>query len=419
MSTETVDDHITGASEAEFTITASAGTARAGTLQLAGSEIETPNLFPVLNFYAGGTENSMFGGGVHRTMKEFLAGDSRVGGGDFSEYFDAVMTSVSSLTDYNITKERFESYMSVPIKQRSEFENFDGPLFVDSGGFKFLHNDGFDGADFHLEIDQKTALDIQRQLGADVIINLDRPIAPDDSYEERMEKARQTGENIAEFLRLSQDYQAARYLSVHGYNYAMIDSFLSEVFDIIGPEISRRAFDGIALGGLVPKKDNKQELITAVSECRQVLDDRGFGDLPFHVLGISNSAIPLLIALGVDTFDSMAYLHAAVNGKYHKSLLKDISFREADFEDCDCAVCSDTVLVDRMEGNAEYQKDMLGPVAMHNLIVQKREVAEIRRRIRQNGREGLIEYIDETVARNDRTRKAAHRVVNKFLGGYF
>ena len=141
--------------------------------------------------------------------------------------------------------------------------------------------------------------------------------------------------------------------------------------------------------------------------------------MPFHVLGISNSSIPLLTALGVDTFDSMAYLHAAINGKYHKSLLEDVSYDEANFEECGCPVCSDSDLVDRMQGNAEYQKDILGPVAMHNLIIQKREVADIRNRIVEDGRDGLIEYFDETVARNDRTRKVAHRVVNEYLGGYF
>jgi tRNA-guanine family transglycosylase len=309
--------------------------------------------------------------------------------------------------------------MSTPIKERSEFERFNGPLFVDSGGYKLLHNDGFDGADFNIDINQETALEMQRRMGADVIINLDQPIAPDDSYQERIAKARDTAQNIAEFLRLSQDYEAARYLSVHGYNYAMIDTFLDEVFDIIGPEIARRAFDGVALGGLIPKKDNKQALVTAVSDCRQVLEDRGFRDMPFHVLGISNSSIPLLTALGVDTFDSMAYLHAAINGKYHKSLLEDVSYDEANFEECGCPVCSDPVLVARMQGNAGYQKDILGPVAMHNLIIQKREVADIRNRIVEDGRDGLIEYFDETIARNNRTRKVAHRVVNEYLGGYF
>jgi hypothetical protein len=103
MATADLDSLIQGASQADFTVTTLADPARAGTLRVAGVEIETPNLFPVLNFYAGGTDASMFGGGVHRIMKEFLAGHERIGGGDFTEFFDAVMTSISSLTDYNIT----------------------------------------------------------------------------------------------------------------------------------------------------------------------------------------------------------------------------------------------------------------------------------------------------------------------------
>lgn len=414
-----VDQGQEDAGTVDFEVDATAATARVGRLEVAGTTFETPNLFPVVNFYAGGTQNSLFGGGVHRTMKEFMAGHEVVSGGDYTEYFDGVMTSVASLTDYNITEERYNSYMEVPIKERDEFTDFDGVLFVDSGGFKFLYDGELDGSDFQVEIDQKTAFDIQRQLGANIIVNLDRPIEPDDNYEERVRKARKTGENAAEFLRLSYDYDAARYLTVHGYNYSMVDSFLNEIVDILGETIAHNAFDGIALGGLVPKKDNKDALITAVSECQQVLDDRGFGDMPFHVLGISNSAMPLLIALGVDTFDSSAYLHGAINGKYYESLLKSTRFDDVDFAACDCPVCTNPELVDRMQGNAEYQKDILGPVAMHNLIVQKREITELREIISEEGTDGLVRYIDQTVARRDRTRKAAHRVVNEFLGGYF
>jgi len=34
-----------------------------------------PNLLPVVNFYAGGTDASLYGGGIHRTIKEFMNGD--------------------------------------------------------------------------------------------------------------------------------------------------------------------------------------------------------------------------------------------------------------------------------------------------------------------------------------------------------
>lgn len=405
---------------ADFEVTATAGDARSGRLAVGDASLETPTLFPVLNFYAGGMERSVFGGGVHRTVKECIIGADRVGGRDYSEYFDGAMTSVSSLTDYNISRERYKSYLSTPIKERDIFGPFSGLLFVDSGGFKFLNSEELDGSDFEVEIDQKKIYEIQRKLGADIIVNLDHPIAPDDSHATRIEKAHKTAENIRTFVDISSDFHGARYLTLHGYNYSMMDAFLDEITDIVPLEVLQQSFDGVALGSLVPKKDNRDALITAVTDCRQIMRDWGFANRPLHVLGISSRSIPLLAALGVDSFDSMTYMYNAINGKYSRSLMETEPLDEVDFSTCDCPVCTNEKLAGWMRGeDIEYQKDKLGPVAMHNLIIHMREVREIRACI-QTGETGpLIDYIESNVARNKRIRRYAHQVVNDALGGYF
>ncbi|WP_224333541.1 tRNA-guanine transglycosylase [Haloprofundus halobius] len=404
---------------ANFDVKSTIGDARSGTLRIKDTELETPNLLPVLNFYAGGLARSLYGGGIHRTMKEFMTGDDVIGGGDYSEYFDGVMTSVGSLTDYNISRERYEDYIAEPVKEREVFEEFNGTLFLDSGGFKFLGGYELDGSNFEVEIDQAKIFEIQQRMGGDIIVNLDRPIAPDDDYETRVEKARRTAENVVEFLNLSEGTMSARFLTLHGYNYSMLDTFLGEIDDIVGASRVHDEFDGVALGSLVPLKDNKGRLIDAIQDCRSILKDWGFDDLPLHVLGISSSAIPLLAAVGADSFDSSSYLHSAINGKYNTSLTGSKSIDEVDFSKCNCPVCSNEVLVSRMKGNAEYRKDELGPVAMHNLIVQKREVAYIRDCIRSPGTDDLIEYLESTLGQNKSMRLFAHRVVNESLGGYF
>lgn len=408
------------ANPVEFTVKATAGDARAGELTIGDTTLKTPNLFPVVNFYAGGTERSVYGGGVHRTMKEFMIGAERLGGDHgLDEYFDGVMTSVASLTDYNITKERYEDYLAKPIKERDIFESFDGTLFIDSGGFKFLSSPELDGSDFEVKMDQRTVYNIQRRMGADLIVNLDRPIAPDDTAEERVAKARQTGEYIDEFLTLSTEFEGARYLTLHGYNYSMMAEFLKTVTELVSEQRLRRSFDGIALGSLVPKKDDRGALIQAVTDCHEIMADWGFEDWPLHVLGISSQAIPLLAALGVDSFDSSSYLHGAINGKYSQSVLETVDLDEADFSSCDCPVCSSDLLIERMRGGHEYQKDILGPVAMHNLIIQKRGLAELRDRIHAPGTEPLVEYIENSIGRKKSIRQYAHQVVNQSLGGYF
>jgi tRNA-guanine family transglycosylase len=182
----------------------------------------------------------------------------------------------------------------------------------------------------------------------------------------------------------------------------------------------QETFDGIALGSLVPKKDNRDALITAVTDCRQIMRDWGFGGCPLHVLGISSRSIPLLAALGADSFDSMTYIYNAINGKYSTSLMNSEPLDDVDFSECDCPVCTNETLAAWMRGEGiEYQKDKLGPVAMHNLIIHQREVHDIRRRIETGETAPLIEYIESNVARDKRIRRYAHQVVNDALGGYF
>jgi len=72
-----------------------------------------------------------------------------------------------------------------------------------------------------------------------------------------------------------------------------------------------------------------------------------------------------------------------------------------------------------MQGDVEYQKDKLGAVAVHNLIIQKREVKRIREAIRSSGSDALIDYIEQSLGRDKSMQQYAHRVVNESLGGYF
>jgi tRNA-guanine family transglycosylase len=406
-------------SHASFEVTATAGDARTGKLQIGDTTVETPMVFPVINFYGGGRASSLFGGSTHRTVKELMVGHEYVDNVDCGEYFNGAMMSVGSLTDYGISKSKLEDYLSEKIKEREEFDGFDGLLFCDSGGFKNLKQGGLDGSNFEMELTQEKVFDMQTRMGGDINVSLDYPIEPDDSYEERREKARKTAENAIEFVRLSGSYPGARYLPVHGYNYSMIDTFLDELENVFGNLSINEIFDGIALGSLVPKKDNKEILIEAVSGCKQAMEERGFGDLPLHVLGISKASIPLLVGLGVDSFDSSSYIQAAINGKYSTTLTETVRVEEADFSQCDCPVCNSEELRDRMRGNAEYRKDQMGPAAVHNQVVQAREIERIRNAIQSDGTDAMIDYIESTVGRNPRMRSYAHRIVNESLGGYF
>jgi len=405
-----------------FDIVAEAGEARCGQLQINDRTLETPHLFPVVNFYGGGNEGSLFGGGVHRTVKEFLAHDNEITAGeDYSDLFCGVMTSIASLTDYGIREKKLDWYLDKEIREWECFSDFDGMIFADSGGYKILkQGGGLQGEDFEKDVDQDRALDMQLDLGPDIVVNLDHPIHPDDDFEERIEKMEQTAINASRLAERRDEVDGACYLTVHGYYEAMLE----RSFDLIEDELVDpipEVFDGIALGSLVPRKDNVEVLVEAVSDCKLEMQQRGYEDLPLHVFGISGNAMPLLVALGADSFDSASYLHQAINGKYCVNLFETVSLDEANFDACDCCVCNDDFHVARMRNEMDdlYQKDILGSLAAHNLAIQQRELQQFRQLLMEGSEEQVANYLEEAVKDQKGFRKFVYQLINERINPYF
>jgi len=405
-----------------FDVIAEAGEARRGQLQINDRALETPHLFPVVNFYGGGNEPALFGGGIHRTVKEFMVNHPpTTGGTDYSDLFGGVMTSISSLTDYGIREKKLEEYLDNEIREWGKFSDYDGMIFADSGGYKILKQGGeLEGEDFTKDISQDKALDMQLDLGPDIVVNLDHPIHPDDEFEERIEKMEKTAVNARQLAERRDEVDGACYLTVHGYYEAMLE----RSFDAIEDELDRpipEVFDGIALGSLVPRKDNVEVLIEAVSDCRLEMQQRGYNDLPLHVFGISGNAMPLLVAVGADTFDSASYLHQAINGKYCVNLFETVPVEEADFHACDCRICNDGLHRDRMRNRLDdlYQKDILGSVAAHNLAIQQRGLRRFRQLIAEADEDQIAAYLEEAVKDQKGFRKFAYKLINERIKPYF
>ncbi len=405
-----------------FEVVAEAGDARCGELQVNDRVLETPTLFPVLSFYGGGNEGALFGGGIHRTVKEFLVNHPPVvGEQDYSDLFPGVMTSVSSLTDYGIREKKLHWYLSKEIREWECFSDYQGMIFADSGGYKILKNGGgLEGEDFEKDIDQDKALDMQLALGPDILVNLDHPIHPDDDFEERMEKMEQTAVNAARLAERRDEVDGACYLTIHGYYEAMLE----RSFDLVENELTEPlsdAFDGIALGSLVPRKDNVEVLVEAVSDCKREMQQRGYDDMPLHVFGISGNAMPLLVLLGADSFDSASYLHQAINGKYCVNLFETVPIDEANFNACNCDVCNDDFHRARMREEMDdlYQKDILGSVAAHNLAIQQRELRKFRQLITEGDQNRVAEYLEEAVKDQKGFRKFVYQIINERVNPYF
>jgi queuine/archaeosine tRNA-ribosyltransferase len=188
------------------------------------------------------------------------------------------------------------------------------PVLIDSGGFAAL----FQGAEIVEEhglgilrvpdgdkIDELTpmrVLDFQEQ-HADVAFTLDFPIPPDMDRHEADRRMRLTCVNAIWALENRRRKEMRLFACVQG-----LDAV--DYLQVAG-ELAGHAFDGFAIGGLVPRARDR-DLIEAVVV--GVLER--IGDRPLHVFGMGKpETTQRLFDLGVDSVDSSSYVKMAADGK--------------------------------------------------------------------------------------------------------
>ncbi len=199
------------------------------------------------------------------------------------------------------------------------------PLLIDSGGFASL----FSGNRIHekqglgvLEVsagEQPEAihpsdvLEFQEAI-ADVAFTLDFPIPPNLELEESQKRQKLTISNALWALqnRRRQDLPL----------YACIQAWDANSARTCAREYVGAGFEGVAIGGLVPRAQNSSLVLAIVEAVRSEI-----GDLPLHVFGLGNpEMVRELYQAGVDSIDSSSYVKAAADGR----LWANPNFRIAD-----------------------------------------------------------------------------------------
>jgi len=382
----------------KFKITHQSGEARCGEIRVNGKKLETPFLYPVLAFFCGGNWSSKFGGGIYRQIKEnFLMKK------EFKKYFQGVMTSIAQLNDFPVSREKLnEIYTSKTIH---EWFNFDGILFVDSGGFKLLTNDGINGQDFKIT-SPEDVLCYQIKFGADILVSLDYPISPNLKESEVKKRIRKSIEN-AIFLLENKPRSTLAYIAVHGYSKENLKKYIEKILSGLEKEnVSLKRIDGIAIGSLVPLKGNIFKILEIVKGCKEVLKEFSLDSLPLHVFGISSTLLPLLVMLGVDTFDSSTYLYSAVKGIYLTEDLKRINVKKIRRNICTCQICRNKKYFISMKNSGEKINSVNSSlIAMHNLIIFNKEVQKLQELIKNYDEEYMIRFIQKSYQHSPAIRK--------------
>ncbi len=256
-----------------------------------------------------------------------------------------------------------------------KFSGWNGPMITDSGGFQVFslgeamgkgiskitsYNESFreeplekeiapvakvtnDGVSFKSYIDgskhyftPERSIEIQHNLGADIIIAFDECTSPHTTKEYQKEAMART----EIWAKRCVDYHKSKPNSKHQALFGVVQGGKFEDLRIqAAKEISALDFDGFAIGGSFSKED----IGTAVRWVNENLPE----DKPRHLLGIGEpSDIFAGVENGCDMFDCVAPTRNARNGAIYSKdgriNIYNTEFRE-DFapidSDCECYTC--------------------------------------------------------------------------------
>jgi tRNA-guanine family transglycosylase len=191
------------------------------------------------------------------------------------------------------------------------------PLLIDSGGFAALFEGSHvseegelgvlyvkkDGNDQEQEpLHPKSVLDFQ-ELHADVAFTLDFPIPPNLDQDEAVKRHRLTITNALWAIKNRRRKEMRLY--------ACLQAWDVESAKIAACAYAKAGFDGIAIGGLVPRAKDASYIESIVKSVREVMPE-----LPLHVFGLGKPEMTdWLFRLGVDSVDSSSYVKMAADGR--------------------------------------------------------------------------------------------------------
>lgn len=188
------------------------------------------------------------------------------------------------------------------------------PLLIDSGGFASLFQNarviergglGFLETSTGEEVDTLRPADILefQERFADVAFTLDFPIPPAMELAEAERRQRLTIANARWAIHNRRKKDMLLYACVQGWSVVSYADCARAYLE--------ENFDGIAIGGLVPRCGNVSEILAIVNAVRKVVPSH-----PVHVFGIGNpDLVKVLFSQGVQSVDSSSYIRLAADGR--------------------------------------------------------------------------------------------------------
>lgn len=325
-------------------------------LDLPRGELDTPVLFPVRNIGKRSSDNTPTYVG---TIPEF----------------SAAMINARSIRN----REPMWNRLTDGVTLREEMGvPEDTIVFADSGGFDFASEE--------VDTTPERTLETQNRIGADILGTVDIPLSRENRAAENQ---RRIDQSIEHALKASDRHNGDGFLiaSVHGYDPETIRNSIQHLE-------KNGDFDGYALGSMVPIRTDYKKVTKLIISARNATDKH------LHVYGLGGLVYqPLLLYLGVDSFDSSAFIRSAGNRNYlipgfGGEELRNIE--DLDHLPCPCPICGHRELNDIREDRTALTK--------HNLWALATELRRFKY-VAESGRD-IEEYLDLRFSGNQVTKRA-------------
>ncbi|WP_423836900.1 tRNA guanosine(15) transglycosylase TgtA [Sulfuracidifex metallicus] len=258
-------------------------------------------------------------------------------------------------------------------KIHEEFK-FDGTIMTDSGAYQILQYGNVD-------IDNLTIVEFEKQIKPDIAVILDLPTGNTEDRAEAEKSVEETIKRVGEVYNEVDDdiiwtypIQGGRYLDLIRKSTIDFNKFKDK-------------FKFAALGSptVLLQEYDYRSVVSMLVEVRTNLS-RG---VPLHLFGGGvPHMIPIMVALGVDSFDSASYILYARDNRY---ITRDrvLKLEEMDYFPCSCDVCAKYTPKELLEMDYDERIKLL---AIHNLYTIKLEINSTKQAIKE-GR--LFEYLQE------------------------
>jgi tRNA-guanine family transglycosylase len=329
---------------------------RQTTLETPHGTVKTPMLFPVRNVGKRSSDNT-------------------------PEYTDSIPDFFTAMVNARAIRQRdpqWERLQNGTTLREEMGLDEDTIIFADSGGYDFQAA--------NLDTTPEQTLETQQWIQADIVGTVDLPLSRENRAAENQHRIQESIEHALAASDLH-DGDARLFASLHGYDPETIRNSIYHLE-------KNGTFDGYALGSLVPVRTDYKKVTKLILSARTATDKH------LHVYGLGGLVyIPLLLYLGVDSFDSSSFVRSAGNRNYLIPGFGGEELRhidDLDYLPCSCPVCSTTPL-----STVREDRDLL---VKHNLWAMAIELRRFRYMF--SAGEDLESYLDLRFQGNEVTKRA-------------